>query len=166
LTWTGRRTSSGRRRCCARTRTGRRRWRGGWWSGSWTRLSNPAAADDGVVLVKDGGLSGCDGALRLAEADADAGGVERVEGGGGGRVAMAELDFDFDGLIEMGEGEPVDVADFAEIAAEIGVVTNDDAVGSAVKSDNVQWAANGDAQAAALADSEMMHAGVAANDLA
>lgn len=79
---------------------------------------------------------------------------------------MAELDFDFEGVGEAGVRNPVNVADFAGVAAKISVIADDDAVGGAVERDNVKRAASGDSQAAALADSKMMHAGVAANDLA
>src|SRR5690242_13309331 len=51
-------------------------------------LDDPAAADDLVFLIKDGGLAGGDGALGLVEEGVDGRVVDAVERGHGRGVAM------------------------------------------------------------------------------
>src|SRR5260370_26596206 len=46
--------------------------------------TEPAAAEDDVAVIENGGLAGGDGALRGVERDARDGGVQRLDGGGGG----------------------------------------------------------------------------------
>ena len=52
---------------------------------------DPAAAEDDVAVVENGGLAGGDGALWRVERDARGGGVERLDGGGGGLVLVADF---------------------------------------------------------------------------
>src|SRR6202035_3680923 len=90
-------------------------------------LSDPAAADDLVALIEDGGLAGGDGALRLVEGGKNAvGGVirgafraYRRERGPGRIVAMANLDLDAQSLagVKAGHRDPVEAIGI-EFAAE------------------------------------------------
>lgn len=61
------------------------------------KLAEPAAAEDEVAGIKDGGLAGSDGALRLAKCHASARGIHWFDDCQCGSVAMAELDHGFDG---------------------------------------------------------------------
>ncbi len=71
-------------------------------------LEDPAASSYFVALVEDGGLAGGDGALGVVEDGFDVVGCEDSERGGGGLVAVADLDGHADGLGGLGDGDPVE----------------------------------------------------------
>jgi len=133
-----------------------------------TLLDNPAAADDLVFLIEDGGLAGGDGSLGLVEESMDGVVIDAAEGGHGRGVAMADLGADADGFAfgQAGDGDPVEAVG-EEIAGEkIFVGADGDPVGVGVDGEDVERVGRGEAEALALAYGEALDAFVVTDDLA
>ena len=101
----------------------------------------PAASEDEVVLVEDGGLAGGDAGLRFVEDELGVVGVEGDDLGLDGGGVVAEFGFDGDGLVGRGRGngEPACAFEGAGCAFEVGLWADDDEVVCGVDVDDVEW---------------------------
>ncbi len=141
------------------------------WGCFWDRLlDDPAAAEDFVAFIEDGGVAGGDGALGSVEGDAEelaglgGGGVggEEFEESGGGLVDVADFDLGACGAGDAGDGDPVDSVDGEGGDVERGLGADGDLAGGLVDVEDVEGVGGGDAEALALADGEVVDAGVLA----
>src|SRR6266852_5277203 len=128
--------------------------------------ADPAAAEDDVAVVENGGLAGGDGAWWSVESDARSGGVERLDGGGRGFVLVADFYEHAQGGGGRLAGNPVQAFDFADCLSEDIVFADDHAVLFRINQENVEGFAGSEAQALALADGEIVNAVVAADHFA
>src|SRR6266852_8565423 len=94
--------------------------------------ADPAAAEDDVAVVENGGLAGGDGAWWSVESDARSGGVERLDGGGRGFVLVADFYEHAQGGGGRLAGNPVQAFNFADRLSEEIVFADDHAVPSPV----------------------------------
>ncbi len=127
---------------------------------------DPAAAEEDVVVVDDDGLAGCDGGLWGIEADEQVA-IGRDRGLCGlGVVVVADFGGAADGAgasVQAG-GEEIGLAG-DEGRVQKGVARAEgDAVGSGVDVGDVDGVSEGNADAFALADGEILIASVAADD--
>src|SRR5712692_6238452 len=129
-------------------------------------LADPAAAEDDVAVVENRGLAGSDGALRRVEPDAREGGVQRLDGGGRGRVLVADFG---EGAKRRGRliaRNPIHAFDFAYCLSENIVFANHHAVLLRINRKNIERLASGEAETLALSDGKMVDAIVAADHVA
>ena len=149
-------------------------------------LDDPAAANYFVTVVEDGGLAGGYGALGVVEGGEDflfqwsripgpqmrgTGGTlgrrdKGFEGGPGGVVAVADLDFYAHGGGEGGDADPVEAAGAESLGGEFGVGAYRDLVRVRVDGEDVERRGGADAEALALADGEVGDAVVMSDDFA
>src|SRR5439155_2752279 len=90
--------------------------------------ANPAAAEDRLPVVEDGGLAGGHGALRNIEGDACAPTGESLDARGSGFVLVANLDLRGDGFLRLRDGNPVHRFDFKRSCAQRLVLAYNDAI--------------------------------------
>jgi hypothetical protein len=135
-------------------------------------LVDPAAADDLVPAVEDGGLAGSDGALRLVEESVDAIVAVGPQCSPGRFMAMANLDLHAEFVGETFDGNPVEAVGVEFASEEFFVRADDDAVRVGVDGKDVaRGSVSGDrgrrdVEALALADGEVVNAGVLAEEFA
>src|SRR6267143_431837 len=125
-----------------------------------------AGADDDVAVVEDGGLAGGDGALRGVERDARSGGVERLDGGRGGFVLVADFGEGAKRAARLITGNPAHAFNFAACLSEDIVFADHDAVLFWINRENVERLAGGEAKPLTLAYRKIVNAVVVANHVA
>jgi len=121
--------------------------------------TDPAAAEDDVAVVEDGGLAGGDGALGRVEGDARSGGVQRLDGGRGGFVLMADFGEGAKRTGRLIAGNPVQGLQFRSLS--FGGTSSSPTTTrffGCINRENVERLAGGKAEALALADSEIVNA--------
>ena len=127
---------------------------------------DPAAAYDNVSIVEDGALAGGDGALRVVEDDLDFVGAGRLDGCWGGLMFVADLDGHMHGLADFVGRDQVHATSGESFRKEIGIVADDHLATVILDLNYVERRASGDTEALALADGEIVHSGVLADDFA
>ena len=128
--------------------------------------ANPAAAEDDVAIVKDRGLAGRDGFLRLVQLDARAAVLERRDRRARAGMAVANLHRDFERLVGIAAAAPVHLVDFEFVRDQILGVADDDAVRRRIDIDDVTRLRRTAGQTFALADGEHLDAFVFAEEIA
>src|SRR5258707_9366470 len=129
-------------------------------------LLDPAAGQDGFVVVEDGALAWGDGALGSFEGDAGAIVGESFDGGGGGVVLVTNLCLAEDRRGWLRDGNPIYIFNFECARAQRFVFADDNAVVLRIYRKHIDGLAGCEAEAFALADSVIVCAGVAADDRA
>jgi len=139
------------------------------WPPGWRRyqdLLDPAAGQDGFVVVEDGGLAWGDCALGSFEGDAGAIVGESFDGGGGGVVLVADFCLAEDRHGWLRDGNPIYIFNFECARAQRFVFADDNAIVSRIYRNHIDGLAGCEAEAFALADSVIVYACVAADDRA
>src|SRR5579883_1059005 len=99
---------------------------------------DPASADDLVLVIEDGCLTGCYGALWIVEGGKDLVRAGHFDGGPGWFMAVTDFYLHTHGRVEGGDGNPVDVAGAQCKGGSFGFIADDDLVGHAVYLDDVE----------------------------
>src|SRR5580704_9461323 len=114
--------------------------------------ADPAAAENFFGGVKNCGLPGGDGALRLVENYLRGACVERRDGCSCGFVAIANFHFGAHRILRRLERDPIYIAHFASRRAKLGVLTDDQPIIFAIHRHHINFAPGSKSEALALAD--------------
>src|SRR5579863_8465688 len=129
-------------------------------------LGDPAAADYDIAVIENCSLSRCDGALGLVEGGEDFVVAYALDYGRGGLVAMANLHRHPHRLVKIVDRDQVYAAGAQGARVEMLFPADDDLLISAADLDDVERRAGGYAESLALADGEVVNAGVLAENFA
>jgi hypothetical protein len=133
-------------------------------------LDDPAAAYYFVSVVEDRGLAGGDGSLGVVEGGFYFGLANHADGGRGWFVTVANLrphsHFAAHFAFEPWDGNPVEVAGSEGLRRGFGVGAHGNAMARVIDLNHVERVGGRYTESLALADGEVVDAGVAADDFA
>src|SRR5215467_3311387 len=129
-------------------------------------LADPAAGEDSVVLVDDGGLARCYGTLRRIEGDSGPHTGQGFDRGSSGFVSVPDFYRGADRCRGFGDADPVYGFDLEHAGAQGVFFADYDAIGFTFDGENVERLARGEAEALALPYGEIVNAVVAAENFA
>src|SRR6266403_2696024 len=108
-------------------------------------LPDPSSAENNIPRIKHRGLSWGNRALRHIELHPGGSGIDRLDGGRRGLVAVTDLHRRAYRRFENGERNPIDISYFAGLRTQLHIIADDNAVGCVVKFDDVEGSSRGDA---------------------
>src|ERR1700691_334244 len=129
-------------------------------------LDDPAAAYYFIFVVEDGSLAWGYGSLGVVEGGFYFAVIGHANCGRGWFVAVTNLGSDSHLAFEMRDGNPVEFAGAESLCGRFGVAADCDAMAGVIDLNDVERVGRGYTEALALADGEVVDAGVAADHLA